>query len=75
MSDMTRSEHLDWCKQRALEYVDRGDLPNAFASMMRDLSKHPETANHIGIELGMVAMMGGDLGTADAMRTFIEGFG
>ena len=42
----TRDEHLAWCKQRALEYADRGDTTNAVASMMSDLGKHPETENH-----------------------------
>ena len=39
---MTRDEHLEWCKKRALEYLDEGDLQNAFASMGSDLSKHPD---------------------------------
>ena len=71
---MTRQEHLDWCKERALEYVDMGDLQNAYASMASDLSKHPETEKHAAISLGLMMMMGGHLSTADKMRTFIEGF-
>jgi len=71
---MTRNEHLQWCKDRALEYVDAGDLPQAFASMCSDLSKHSETAGHIGIELGMGLMMIGNLNTSDKMRKFIRGF-
>ena len=46
--ETTRAEHLAWCKRRAMEYVDAGDLSNAVASMGSDLSKHPETrANDI----------------------------
>ena len=30
---LTRDEHLAWCKRRALEYVDAGDLTHAVASM------------------------------------------
>lgn len=71
---MTRSEHLQWCKDRALEYVDAGDLQQAFASMGSDLNKHPETAGHIGIQLGVGLMMIGDLNTSDKMRKFINGF-
>lgn len=71
---MTRTEHMEWCKKRALEYVDRGDLTNAFASMSSDLTKHPETEKHAGIELGMGLMMIGDLDTQEKMRKFIEGF-
>jgi len=39
----TRAEHLAWCKERALAYVEQGDLNNAFASLISDLRKHPET--------------------------------
>src|SRR5688500_7429244 len=71
---MTRQEHLERCKQRALEYADAGDTQNAWASMASDLGKHPETANHAGIQLGMMQMMGGMLSTPQEMRKFIEGF-
>jgi hypothetical protein len=71
---MTRQEHLEWCKQRALEYVDMNDLQQALASMASDLSKHPETANHAGIELVMGLTMAGKLNTAHEMREFINGF-
>ena len=71
---MTRAEHLQWCKDRALEYVDLGDLQNAWGSMASDLGKHEETKNHAGIELGMMQMLGGFLNTPKEMRRFIEGF-
>ena len=70
---MTRSEHLEWCKQRALEYVDT-DPQNAYASMVSDLGKHLETAGHPGIGLGTMMMLGGHLNTPEQMRSFIEGF-
>lgn len=71
---MKREEHLSWCKDRALEYVDAGDLNQAFASMGSDLSKHSETAGHSGIQLGAMLLFGGHLSTTDEMRKFIEGF-
>ena len=71
---MTREEHLQWCKDRALEYVKQGDLQQAFASMCSDLNKHPETQNHIGIGLGLGLLMIGKLNTQEEMRKFIEGF-
>ncbi len=71
---MTRDEHLAWCKQRALEYVDRGDTTNAYASMGSDLNKHPETANHPAIQLGMTLLMTGHLSRPHEMRKFINGF-
>jgi len=70
---MTRAEHLAWCKQRALEYVDEGDNQNAFASLVSDLGKHPDTQGHGAVELGMMLLMAGHLGTAHEMRDFIEG--
>lgn len=71
---MTREEHLAWCKQRALEYVDHGDLTNAWASMASDLTKHPETEKHAAITLGTMMLMSGHLSTAPEMRKFINGF-
>jgi hypothetical protein len=71
---MKRSEHLEWCKQRAFEYCDRGDTENALTSMFSDLQKHPETAGHAGCGLGMMMMMGGQLNTPEAARRFIDGF-
>jgi hypothetical protein len=68
-----REEHLTWCKERALAYVDAGDITNAHASMNSDLSKHPGTADHAGIELGMLLAFGGQLQTAEQMRDWIEG--
>lgn len=71
---MTRQEHLDWCKKRAFEYLDKGDTLNAFTSMGSDLQKHPETKDHIAIGLGMQMMMIGALSSVHEMRKFIEGF-
>ena len=71
---MDRQEHLDWCKTRALKYLDQGDVQNAIASMMSDMKKHDETApvmeSPAMAMLGMQAAMGG---TGEARR-FIEGF-
>ena len=74
MSEITRQEHLLWCKKRALEYVEAGDNGQAFASMASDLRKHPDTENHPGIQLGMMQMICGLLNTPAEMRKFIEGF-
>jgi len=71
---VTRQEHVEWCKIRARQYLDVGDVSNAWASMASDLSKHPETANHSGLILGTMQVMGGMLSTVDEMRLFIEGF-
>lgn len=70
----TRSQHLQWCKQRALAYVDAGDLPQAWASMASDMSKHPETSEHIALEMGTMMLLGGMLNSQKEMRDFIKGF-
>lgn len=71
---MTRDEHLAWCKKRAHEYLDRGDITNAIASMGSDLRKHPETENHAGIALGTMLMLTGNLSDMHEARRFIDGF-
>lgn len=70
----TRAEHLEWCKRRALEYVDAGEMRNAVTSMFSDLRKHPETEDHPAIQLGMMLRMAGKLDTARDVKSFIEGF-
>lgn len=74
MAGPTRAEHLAWCKQRALAYVDDGDLQQAFTSMASDMSKHPNTANADIQALGMMLMMNGHLDTPAQMRDWLNGF-
>lgn len=71
---MTRAEHMQWCKDRALEYVDINDLDQAMASMLSDLGKHDETRQHPTRELMVMMKLGGHLSTQAEMRKFIEGF-
>ena len=70
----SRENHLKWCKERANEYVDRGDLTNAFASFLSDMGKHPETENHLALKLGMTLLLGGHLSTPSQMKEWIDGF-
>ena len=65
---------MEWSKKRALEYLKKGDVANAYASMASDLNKHPETRDHPAIALGMQLMLIGDLASPEKMRKFIEGF-
>lgn len=71
---MTRKEHLDWCKKRALEYATKGDLKSAWTSMVSDLNKHPETKDHIAINLGSSLFITGQLNTIASMTKFINDF-
>ena len=73
MSGMSRAEHLAWCKRRALEYVELGDLSSAVASMGSDLRKHPEmdySATRMLTLIGMMEIQNGPV----AVRRWIEGF-
>jgi len=67
------AEHMAWCKKRALEYLDKGDLQNAIASLASDLNKHPDTRPHVHfvVMLGMQAILDHDVG---GVRRLIEGF-
>lgn len=70
---MTRQQHLEWCKKRALEYLDKGDVQNAVTSMMSDMQKHDETKfNSPTLNmLGIMAIRSGDIHEA---RRYIVGF-
>lgn len=71
---MTRKQHLEWAKQRALEYCDQGQTLDAFKSFMSDMSKHDETRNHIALKLMTELMANGNLNTPEKMREQIAGF-
>ncbi len=71
---MTRGDHLEWCKERARRYLDKGDVANAIASMLSDMNKHTETK--LGIDsslyaLGMMCVANNDWPGA---KRFVEGF-
>lgn len=70
---MTRDEHMAWCKKRALEYLDAGDITNAVTSMMSDLSKHPETAK-VGEMMGSFGLLCAMQQDYAGARRFIVGF-
>ena len=68
-----RDEHLEWCKERAREYLNQGKPTDAIASIMSDLIKHPE---FVGLAeamtpLGIFYAMNNDL---EGARRFVEGF-
>ena len=72
---MTRGEHLQWCKDRAIEYINIGDLSGAFASMCSDVMKHEETNHHQTTnELGMMQLASGHLDTREKMQKWIEDY-
>lgn len=72
-SNVQRQQHLDRCKKRAHEYLDRGDPVNAVISMMSDLEKHPETAVK-SPALNMLGLMAAQSGSMEDARRYIDGF-
>jgi hypothetical protein len=69
---MTRAEHLDWAKKRALEYVDRGSTTEAMASMFSDLGKHLETRN--SLKIGIMIALAVNPRDPESVRRWINGF-
>lgn len=72
---MTRQEHIDWCKKRAIEEINYSKDPTqGIISMMSDLKKHPETNGDALQSLCGMMLMGGQLKTRQAAIDFINGF-
>lgn len=81
---MTRSEHIQWCKDRAItEYdyyakssiTDRKDaVKNGITSMMSDLGKHPECKSEVLQSLCMFQLMSNPNMSRQEFVNFINGF-
>ena len=78
---MTRTEHLQWSKDRAQELCDSGDFQGAYTSMVSDLGKYEiqrvdesPLARHAGLELGHMLFAGGMLDNSREMTNWIQGF-
>ena len=72
LTDMPRDKYIARCKQRAFDYLDRGDLKNAVGSFVGDTNAPPDCKlpEHLAA-LGLLLMMAND---ASGWRTLIEGF-
>ncbi len=72
---MTRDEHMKWCKERAHAEINySGRAKDGIISMMSDLSKHPETANHSGIMLLTMELMRAPYMSLSEAKRLIDGF-
>lgn len=71
---MTRDEHLQWAKNRALEYVNSGDLLEAVTSMGSDLNKHPDFRGPIYDQLFTLGLLFEVPKGPQAVKRWIEGF-
>jgi hypothetical protein len=60
-SDMPRDKYVARCKQRAFDYLDRGDLEKAVASFVGDMSARPDCKlpQHLAA-LGVLLLMAND---------------
>ena len=69
---MNRTEHVEWCKQPAREYLDRNEVANAAASMTSDVNMRPDcaVANHLAMLETMAAMNNDLSGSAPLYRRF-----
>lgn len=72
---MNRTEHLQWCKDRALQYLNNGQIAEGMASFTSDMSKHEGTDktlnNGLSQPLILMAMMSNN--QAECIRC-VEGF-
>ena len=78
MATMTRDEHIQWCKDRAIQEFDYYTTPeekwrNGVTSMMSDLGKHPETGGSAIQALCMMQLMQRPAGRQQFV-SFINGF-
>lgn len=73
MGERTYEEHIEWCKQRAMEYYNAGDLNGAAQSMMCDLMRHPETQT-IHPAILVLGAMRAACHDDDGVRKWIQGF-
>ena len=69
---LTREQHVERSKERALALLNVGRIREAVASMMMDMRKYPNCeVPHEIHAIGMHAVVAGDSALA---RAYIEGF-
>lgn len=70
----TRSQHLEWCKNRAYRYWREGNLVEAVTSMASDLEKHESFRTPTNPYLLLLGGMYVTNGDREGVRRWIEGF-
>jgi hypothetical protein len=72
IADIPRDKYVERCKQRAFDYLDRGDLKNAVSSFVNDMDARPdcELPHHLAA-LGVVLWMSKDV---QGWKALIEEF-
>jgi hypothetical protein len=69
---ISRDEHIARSKKRALDYLERGELTNAVASIISDMQDLSFDA--VSPELMMVGSLAAESGDRLAVLRFINGF-
>jgi hypothetical protein len=68
----SREEHVEWCKARAMEYYNEGDMQSAVTSMVSDMDKREDTKiNSALVMLSMTYLLHGSLSD---IKRWIQGF-
>ena len=72
IADVPRATYVKRCKERAFDYLERGDLRNAVASFVNNMNARPdcELPHHLAA-LGVLLLMRND---ALGWKTLIEEF-
>lgn len=75
-SEISREEHLAWCKKRAIEFAEGGDHSQAMASFSSDINKHEGTRHlrQLVKDLWWPMQMGGMFRTNEELIKHIEGY-
>ena len=62
ITGMPRDKYVGRCKQRAFDYLDRGDLKTAVVSFVSDMNARPDCKlpHHLA-SLGVLLLMGNDV--------------
>jgi|EndMetStandDraft_5_1072996.scaffolds.fasta_scaffold2684373_1 hypothetical protein len=70
IADVPRDKYVERCKQRAFDYLNRGDLKGAISSFVNNMDARPdcELPHHLA-ELGVVLWMNRD---AQGWKALIE---
>jgi hypothetical protein len=72
ISTVTREQHVERSKERALALLGVGRIRAAVASMMMDMRKHPNC--EVPAEIHVIGIFAAGAGDAPLPRAYIEGF-
>lgn len=70
----SREEYLEWAKNRANEYIERGEIRQGLDSFYSDMNKHIELRKHPYLSIGAEMVFEGRLKNKKEVKKFIEGF-